>query len=213
MSLPSIRKAPWCWIFAIVIVVFASLPRPGHADIQFEGNPVRVSGDHWRLTWTTEIGKRYLLERSLDLSEWDPVTEIDATGTSTSFTDTEVPANEPKVFWRARLLEGQDTVSPVVSILNARLISENGDPSLELTVQATDNVGVVGVSYLEGVIQLGAATEGPVGTWKRIVPVDLNDPDPRQFQASANDAGRCGWRRLVGRPETRRIAQSFHLSS
>ena len=174
---------------ALVLLPPGSGPLRGEGDPPaFQAPPEKLAGGAWRLRWSTVAGAEYRLERSINLTRWDPVATLTATGEHLEFSDSEVPADADKVFWRAIRLGVADTVPPVVSILQVRRILGDGSSSLELTVQATDNVGVVGVSYNEGVIQLGAATEGPVGTWKRIVPIDPNATDPRQFQARAIDA-------------------------
>ena len=152
--------------------------------LRFDSPPEKISPTQWRLTWTSQPGISYRLERSLNLSNWDPVATLMADATTASFTDGEVPLNADRVFWRAVRLGAADSTPPIVSILQARRISDNGSPSLELTVQATDNVAVIGVSYSETGVLLGAATEGPTGTWKRIVPIDLNSSNPRSCRSS-----------------------------
>ncbi|MDB6069783.1 MAG: hypothetical protein JWL81_954, partial [Verrucomicrobiales bacterium] len=175
------------WLIAGLGFLFL-LPVPGYTDTRFQSLPEKLAENQWRLTWTTESGQRYLLQRSPDLSRWDTVAEIQAEAAVTSFTDAGVPALQPQTFWRAIRLGGPDTSPPVVSILQIRRLSSDGQTLLELTVQAEDNVGVVGVGYREGAVQLGAATQGPAGTWKRVVPLDPGNSNPRQFQAVASDA-------------------------
>ncbi|MEZ5303159.1 MAG: choice-of-anchor D domain-containing protein [Verrucomicrobiales bacterium] len=160
------------------------------AELEFSGAPEPTAGGDWKLAWSTVEGERYRLERSLDLRKWDPVVTLTAGGALTEFIDTEIPAEATTVFWRAVHLGSVagDAEPPTVSILNVRRIEAGGTISLELTVQAQDNVSVVGVSYTEGGVQLGAGSEGPSGTWKRIVPLDPDATAPRQFQAVAEDA-------------------------
>src|SRR5262245_2620800 len=150
--------------------------------------PIRQPADSsWPITWKSTAGSNSRLERSHDLASWSDVATLTATGPSTSAVDPEVPSQK-KTFWRVVVLSnGPDTQPPVVSIIQARLIQSNGSPALELIVRAEDNVSVVGVSYSESGIALGAATAGPNQTWKRIVPVD-SGTNPRRFQAQASDA-------------------------
>lgn len=154
----------------------------------FAAPPERLAGGAWLLRWSTVAGAEYRLERSADLNRWESVTTLRADGLHLEFADPAVPAGAAKAFWRVVRLGAGDATPPTVSILQIRRVSGDGGPSLELTVQAGDNVGVTGVSFTSGSVQLGAATEGPEGTWKRIVPLDPANPAPRNFQAQATDA-------------------------
>ena len=190
MDVPPMVRFLRCCV-AAGMMLFAMVPVVGDGLGQgpaFEAAPEKLAGGEWRLRWSTVAGAEYRLERSADLSRWDAVATLRAEGNQLEFTDPSVPPGATKVFWRAIRVGAGDTEPPTVSVLQVRRLSGAGQLSLELTVQAEDNVGVVGVSYGEGIVQLGAATEGPVGTWKRIVPINPADPAPRQFQARATDA-------------------------
>ena len=158
------------------------------APPRFSESPVRVGGGNWLLKWSTEAGAQYRLERSANLVDWQSVTTLTAAGAVAEHTDTAVPPAANKMFWRVVRLGGSDTLPPTVSILQVRRVAQNDVPFLELTVQAEDNISVVGVNYAEDQVLLGAASEGPTGTWKKIVPLDPGTLDPRQFQAAARDA-------------------------
>jgi photosystem II stability/assembly factor-like uncharacterized protein len=147
-----------------------------------------LAGGLWQLTWSSIAGERYILERSSNLVQWTEVGIVDASGPTASLDDTGVPAGG-RNFWRVRQVPaGPDTTPPSVSIISARYVTQGGQTALELSVTATDNIGVVAVNFSEGAVQLGAATAGPVPVWRRIIPLNAKDPNPRSFRASAGDA-------------------------
>jgi len=195
MRFPLHFRRAWLWFIPLVLLGVALHGRVlGGQVAGFESPPERLAGGAWLLRWSTEPGAEYRLERSVDLSRWEAVTNLRADGVHLEFTDPSVPLGAAKAFWRVVRLGAADTTPPTVSILQVRRVAGDGESSLELMVQAEDNVGVVGVSFSGGAIQLGAATEGPEGTWKRIVPLHPDDPAPRQFQARAADAaGNAGF--------------------
>jgi len=158
------------------------------AGVEFVQRPENLGGDVWRLTWSSEPGNDYRLERSYNLQSWDEVGVVTATGSSTSLDDNGLPADPDRVFWRVIRLSPPDTEAPQVTIVSARLVDDSGSIEMELTAEATDNVAVVAVRFLEdGTTQLGAGTAAPDNRWTRIIPFQSGN-DTRAFQAEAEDA-------------------------
>ncbi|HWB01723.1 MAG TPA: choice-of-anchor D domain-containing protein [Verrucomicrobiales bacterium] len=174
-------------VLATLLIPVAPLPAQTGTGIPI--NPPELqSGGAWRITWATQAGERYVLQRSRNMVLWTDVGTVNATGSTANLTDNGVSANR-QTYWRVlKVPSGPDTTAPAVSIISAKFVTQGGNTALELTVTATDNIGVVAVNYLEGAVQLGAATAGPLQTWKRIVPITAGDTNPRQFRASASDA-------------------------
>ena len=154
-------------------------------------SPVRsVAPDGWRITWTSVAGQAYRLERSPDLSTWTEVASLVAEGPTSTVLDTFQPAVVPRRFWRVvEISAAGDAIAPVVSGFTASVVSINGQPTLQLRAAASDNVGVVGLLFLEGATTLGAGAFDPATAFWQLTQPAPSDPFAvRQLKARARDA-------------------------
>lgn len=79
---------------------------------EFAEGPRQLGPNSWRLSWKSEEGANYRLERSIDLKHWDPVESLTALGTTSFLVDDELTGQD-KVFWRVVPLEDNGTVTPL----------------------------------------------------------------------------------------------------
>ena len=160
--------------------------------------PVPLQDGRWELRWSSEAGKSYTLQRSRDLRRWMDVKSVTATGALTKAEDLPGPGMT-STFWRVRAGGGvADDVAPEVTLLGSRFVTRGGQMLLELSLRATDNIGVIGVNITEAGVSLGAASSDDDVTWVKLIPVDPNAASPRHFKAEARDAagnagGGPGW--------------------
>ncbi|MHC1764756.1 MAG: hypothetical protein AB9869_10715 [Verrucomicrobiia bacterium] len=184
----------FAWILGMLLLTL----RPGAPENASTGPtldlPQRAAGDGWRIDWASRAGSEYTLQRSRDLSSWTNVATVTAQGDTASVLDTGASGATP-AFWRViRIRSGVDTVPPVVSLLQGRLVKAGGNPALELAVRVEDDWRVASVQCLEDGASVGAATVDPDATWRWVLPINLNQATPRRFQARANDeAGNVGF--------------------
>lgn len=148
----------------------------------------------WRLTWNSQPGARYLLQRSRDLANWEEVATLTANGVSASLADSGAVIGN-QVFWRVlRIQGGPDALAPVVFEIEARLTGNATAPLLDLRARAIDNGPVTRVDFLEGEVLLGAANPITADYWGILVALDPSQTAPRHFQARATDtAGNAGF--------------------
>src|SRR5438046_718142 len=84
----AVRRPVWCKpfhfvrlgsIFAAFASMVPSLPAQTGTGLSVN-SPELQAGGTWRLTWATQAGGRYVLQRSRDLIQWTDVGTVDATG-------------------------------------------------------------------------------------------------------------------------------------
>jgi photosystem II stability/assembly factor-like uncharacterized protein len=152
----------------------------------------------WQLRWSSVAGQSYRLQRSHDLLAWTEVLTTQAEGATTSVLDVGVPEDQ-RTFWRViQLGDGPDLIPPTLSRLQVRVVEVAGQPALELSVSARDDVGVVRAEFLEAGGEWIEAVPGSAGRFARALGLDPAQLQPRQFQARATDAaGNVGFSEVV----------------
>ncbi|MBS0658732.1 MAG: choice-of-anchor D domain-containing protein [Verrucomicrobia bacterium] len=187
-------SARFCASLLGLALLFSPPPQSTRAQstadaLAFTAAPQFVSGSGWRLTFRSEPGRQYRIDRSVDLQNWTlDIGTVTAAGTSTLFVDPD-QTTAGRRFWRAVLLPG-DAQAPVIGGVDARILLVGGVPALQFRVTASDNVAVAGVLFLDGVsAPLGeGAFDAAEALWKITQPLPTDTFAVREVKARARDA-------------------------
>ncbi|TVR52156.1 MAG: choice-of-anchor D domain-containing protein [Puniceicoccaceae bacterium] len=140
----------------------------------FEETITRLPGEGWRLSWNSEPGTWYRIERSatLDAGSWKEVATVQAESNRTEWLDPNLTAPSPR-FWRIVTIpvDGGLTVSQVMAYADPDTLP----PTAVFALLAFSDATVVEVRFFHGNGQLrGVASriEGPLWEWR-----ETYDPD------------------------------------
>ncbi len=186
---------------AVVLVTVLGMSDPGQSA---DGRPLldlplREPGPGtWQIRWSSVAGRPYLLQRSHDLAEWSDVLAVTADGPTTGVMDPGV-GEDRRTFWRViQLGDSPDLTPPTLSMMQVRVVEVDGQPALELSVVAEDDVGVVRTEFSEAGSDWIEATPGLERRYMARFGFDALSQEPRQFQARATDsAGNIGFSEVI----------------
>lgn len=151
-----------------------------------------AGGKRWRLSWPSDPGRLYYVERNtgLDESGWERVFSLVADAEQSSYLESAAYTGE-RIFWR--LVSEDSDGNPVVSDIVAAAHFESGVSAAMLQVLVSAGASdVSGVIFIENGVALGNATAGPNNTWTFSLPWGT-EPVARSVlaEATANDGGRA----------------------
>ena len=144
-----------------------------------------ADGEGWRLQWTTEAGRSYKLERSVNLVDWEEVVTLTAQGASTEVVDM-VAAGPGVAFWRVEVLGGGGDA--VISGIVPAFLAGGGGNETGLTISITGGAPVVSVEFLDGGTVLGDALPGLGDEWNFLLEFDPEGPRVRQLSVRVTTA-------------------------
>ncbi len=181
--------AVWLWIWLALWAQDGGSAAEADGGLGAGGPPLLLSlqrtaqPNQWSLSWPTQPGQRYVLQKSADLTVWIDAGAgaINATGATTTQVDAGL-AGHGRTFWRVAHLGGAlepIAVSPVVA--SYQLGSSESKALLRIVTggfQVVDRV----LFFDQGVL-LGNAVQGLSGSWSFNLVWDGRAPRPQRVTA------------------------------